>query len=314
MAMPEKSGYIQRRRRNHQSRQLIYFFNDLDSEMVRKGTSVPTKVENLPSPQCSAMLLPNMGMSSNPLDPTPLRKMAGENAPTELSPTWSDAILGAEFWADALVYASYLYNRTYHTAIGKTPFEAWNGTQPDLGHIRTFGSSVTVKKPGRRPTKGDPHCYHGIFLRYTATRKNLVYYDINSKRTKTAAHKLMDEFHYGNPLAQRPKMAQHMIDIAADNQPKKHSYGVPITLDEFGDLIATPMHTAAAAAKLEALPADDTDPATITAIYEPNDGFQDSDILNVEMSLDIFGPSTTEIVAIDTRHPTLGFEFQSAQP
>jgi hypothetical protein len=82
------------------------------------------------------------------------------------------ASLSAEFWADALVYAAYLYNRTHHTAISKTPFEASNGTQPNLSHIRKFRSSVTVKKPGRHPTKGDPHCYHGIFLRYTAMRKN----------------------------------------------------------------------------------------------------------------------------------------------
>jgi hypothetical protein len=223
------------------------------------------------------------------------------------------ASLGAEFWADALVYAGYLYNRTYHRAIGKTPYETWNGTKPDLGHIRTFGSSVTVKKPGHRPTKGDPHCYHGIFLRYTATRKNLVYYDINTKRTKTAAHKIMDEFHYGKPLAKRPKMAQHLIDVAADDPVKKQSYGVPITIDEFGDLIAIPMDNAAAAATLEALPADDMDIATITAVYEPDDGFKDSEILNIEMSLDIFGPSTTETVDINMRHPTMGFEFHSPQ-
>jgi hypothetical protein len=198
------------------------------------------------------------------------------------------ASLGAEFWADGVVYAAYIYNRTYHNATGKTPFEAWNGIRPDLSHIRTFRSSVTVKKPGHRPTKGDPHCYHGIFLRYTATQKNLVYFDINSKRTKTAAHKIMDKFHYGNPIDQRPKMAQHLIDVAADDPQKKHSYGVPITLDDFGDLITTPTHTAAAAAKLEALPADNIDKATITAIYEPEDGFKDSDILNVEMSLETF--------------------------
>jgi hypothetical protein len=86
------------------------------------------------------------------------------------------ANLSVEFWADALVYAAYLYNRTYHEAIGKTPYEKWTTLKPEMKHIRTFGSSVTVRKPGRRPTKGDPHCYHhGIFLRFTATTKNLVY-------------------------------------------------------------------------------------------------------------------------------------------
>ena len=112
--------------------------------------------------------------------------------------------LGSEFWADALVHAAYLYNHTYHTSIGKTPHEAWTGSTPDLRHIRTFSSSVTVRKPGRRPMKNDPHCYHGIFLRFTSTTKNIIYYDINSKRTKTATHKALDEFHYGNPPETRP--------------------------------------------------------------------------------------------------------------
>ena len=31
----------------------------------------------------------------------------------------------------------------------------------------------------------------------------------------------------------------------------------------------------------------------------------------MEMSLDIFGPSTTEEITMDARHPTLGFEFHS---
>jgi hypothetical protein len=221
------------------------------------------------------------------------------------------ASLGIEFWADALVYATYLYNRTYHASIGKTPFKAWTGTMPDLSHIRTFGSSVTVKKPGRRPTKGDPHCYHGVFLRYTATTKNLVYYDINSKRTKTAAHKTMDEFHYGNPMDQRPKMAQHIIDIASDDPNKKHVYGVPMSLNEFGHLVTETRQPAAAAAKLDATTLDDVNPAIITALYEPDEAFQDSDVLNIEMSLDIFGPSTTESMTLDLRHPSLGFEFQS---
>ncbi len=66
------------------------------------------------------------------------------------------ASLCAEFWADALVQAVYLYNRTYHRSIGTTPHEAWTGSIPDLRHIRTFGSSVTVQKPAHRPSQNDP--------------------------------------------------------------------------------------------------------------------------------------------------------------
>jgi hypothetical protein len=239
------------------------------------------------------------------------------------------ASLGAEFWADALVHAAYLYNRTYHSSIRKTPHEAWTGKVPDLRHIRTFGSSVTVKKPGHRPTKNDPHCYHGIFLRFSSTTKNIIYYDINSKRTKTATHKRLDEFHYGNPPDSRPPMAKHLIELAADNHDKKQEYGRPIPLHEFHDVEHCTEPPAAAAATLEGLDNydeddyDDTydeddyddaaftdeDPATIHTIYEPANGYHDGDINNIEMSMDIFGPSTTETISMDCRHATLGLIF-----
>ena len=108
-------------------------------------------------------------------------------------------------------------------------------------------------------------------------------------------------------------MAQHLIGIAINDPAKKHEYGIPIALDEFHDLHMELLYPAATAARLKALPADGTDPARITAIYEPEDGFKDSDILNIEMLLDIFGLSTMEAVAINTPHPTLVFEFHLPQ-
>jgi hypothetical protein len=123
----------------------------------------------------------------------------------------------------------------------------------------------------------------------------------------------MDKFHYENPIDQQPMMAQHLIDITVDDPSKKHKYGIPMALDEFKDLLANLTCTAAAAAKLEVLPTNHTKPATITAIYEPEDGFKDRDILNIEMSLDIFGPSAMESIHIDTQHPTLGFEIHSTK-
>jgi hypothetical protein len=78
--------------------------------------------------------------------------------------------LGAEFWADAIVYyAADLYNRTYHATIGKMPYEAWNGIQPGLSQIQTFGSLVTVQKPGHHPTKSDPHCYLSTMVLFLDT-------------------------------------------------------------------------------------------------------------------------------------------------
>ena len=49
--------------------------------------------------------------------------------------------LGSEYWSYALRHAVYLKNRLPHTALKyKTPFEAINGTKPDLSKLRVFGA------------------------------------------------------------------------------------------------------------------------------------------------------------------------------
>ena len=72
--------------------------------------------------------------------------------------------LGVEFWADALIHVSWLYNQTYHSAVKKTSFEAYTGCVPVLDSLITFGSNITAKKPGERPTTFHPWSYDGIFL------------------------------------------------------------------------------------------------------------------------------------------------------
>ena len=58
------------------------------------------------------------------------------------------ARLGVEFWADALIHATWLYNQTYHSAVQMTPFEAYTGRVPVLDNLITFGSKITANEPG----------------------------------------------------------------------------------------------------------------------------------------------------------------------
>ena len=83
------------------------------------------------------------------------------------------ARLGTEFWVDALLHATWLYNRQYHSAIEKTPYEAFTGKRPIVESLLTWGCKVTAKKPGTRPTTITPHAYDGIFLGYMNTMLNL---------------------------------------------------------------------------------------------------------------------------------------------
>jgi transposase InsO family protein len=44
-----------------------------------------------------------------------------------------------KFWAEAVRHAVYLLNRLPSKAMGdRTPYEAWNGRRPHLGHLRIF--------------------------------------------------------------------------------------------------------------------------------------------------------------------------------
>ena len=87
------------------------------------------------------------------------------------------ASLPVTFWADALVYANYLNNRLYNLGTQKIPYTSWTGNRAQVQHLRAFGSHVSVKRSGNRPTKTDPHYYNGRFLRFGATDRNIVYFD-----------------------------------------------------------------------------------------------------------------------------------------
>ena len=53
--------------------------------------------------------------------------------------------LPPQYWSAALVHAVHLKNRLWHSALDVSPFEAWNGSQPDLSHLRVFGSLLSAK-------------------------------------------------------------------------------------------------------------------------------------------------------------------------
>ena len=117
------------------------------------------------------------------------------------------------FWANALVYATYVNNRLYHAGIQDIPYTVWTGRRANLQHLRAFGAHVTVRRSGPRPTKTDPrHYFDGRFLRFTATTRNIVYFDTVTKRDKTVRHCAIDEFHYGTARTHRPLGAQDLLD------------------------------------------------------------------------------------------------------
>ncbi len=130
--------------------------------------------------------------------------------------------LPATFWSSALLHAVYLQNRLVHSATNMTPYEGWYDRQPNLTHLKCFGSRVCVKETGTRRCKLDKHDFTGIFLGYTATDMNILYLDTTLGVVKDSHHAVFDEAWYLQDS--RPPAAQLLYDLGleADDFPTSH--------------------------------------------------------------------------------------------
>ena len=75
------------------------------------------------------------------------------------------------FWAEAAATANYTMNRVTSDATGQVPFERWDGTKPNLEHLRSFGCRVYVHNPRPR-NKMDDRGLKATFLGYALTDRN----------------------------------------------------------------------------------------------------------------------------------------------
>ena len=165
--------------------------------------------------------------------------------------TLTDAGLPDKFWSDALVHAVFIKNRLPHAAFQylSTPFTELTGTRPNLQQLKIFGTPIITRKPGKRRVKMDRHCYHGIFLRFAKTMKNIVYYDKQTKRVKTTTYAVFDEAHYSN--AKKPPGAQRLLSFTQQTQESIGQSDLTPTIK-----IANKQHTNSDASSLTIIPHD----------------------------------------------------------
>lgn len=89
-----------------------------------------------------------------------------------------DAKLEKKFWAEAAHTAVYLKNRSVSSSlVNKTPYEAWYGKKPDMGHIRLFGSLVMAHIPKERRLKWDKKAEQYILIGFSENVKGYRLYD-----------------------------------------------------------------------------------------------------------------------------------------
>lgn len=94
-----------------------------------------------------------------------------------------DTDLPKKFWAEAMGTATYLKNRSVSRVLdGKTPYEIWTGSKPNLSHLRIFGSRAMAHVPDEKRKKFDPKSKELIFVGYCDGTKGYRLYDPDTNR------------------------------------------------------------------------------------------------------------------------------------
>ena len=131
------------------------------------------------------------------------------------------AILGgaglpAKFWPYAFHHYLWLYNVTVHRDQSASPFELCTGQKPDLRLLRVFGCRVyALPARPRRPDKLTNDARVGIFLGFSKTMKNVLYFDTVTETVKTAQHVAFDESM--NDLTDKPPNARLLDGLHHDH-------------------------------------------------------------------------------------------------
>ncbi|KAK2993848.1 hypothetical protein RJ640_027325 [Escallonia rubra] len=102
--------------------------------------------------------------------------------------------LPKEFWAEAVVCAVYLSNRSPTRSVwNQTPQEAWSGYKPSVSHLKVFGSIAYVHVPDQQRKKLDDKSEKFIFIGYSQESKGYKLYNPVDKKMKVSRDVTFDE-------------------------------------------------------------------------------------------------------------------------
>ena len=82
-----------------------------------------------------------------------------------------DAKLEDNMWAEAVMTANYIRNRSPTSQNAKTPWELFFGRKPNVSGMKVFGATAYVHVPQSLRKKLDSHSQKGIFVGYEANSK-----------------------------------------------------------------------------------------------------------------------------------------------
>ena len=107
----------------------------------------------------------------------------------------NESRLPGSFWWDAVAAFTHVHNRSPSASIpaGKTPFELWSDSKPDVSHFRVFGctSYVHVKKDKRSQLAS--HTEKCVFIGYPSNYKAWLFWNPVTKKEVVSNSAEFDE-------------------------------------------------------------------------------------------------------------------------
>jgi len=98
------------------------------------------------------------------------------------------------FWGEAILYATYLKNRSPHRALnGKTPEEIFSGTKPNIAHLERFGAKCWVLQQDVNRNKLDPKSKPFIFTGFSGDSRAYRYFNPVTRQIQTSRNVIFSD-------------------------------------------------------------------------------------------------------------------------
>src|SRR6185312_8031625 len=104
-------------------------------------------------------------------------------------------------WGEAVLAATYLYNRTPHSALNnKTLYELKYNSKPNISNIRVWGSITYYKNKGSNIKKLEPKANKGILIGYSQNQYRIWDFNLNKPIWSRDVKILENQFEFNNNL------------------------------------------------------------------------------------------------------------------
>ena len=126
--------------------------------------------------------------------------------------------LAKKYWGDAILSATYLYNRTPNSTIEyKTPYELKYGYKPSIKNIKIWGSLAYKREPTELITKLDPRAKPFYIIGYDIGQYKLL--DPKTTKVVWARDVAIIEGSFWKPSSEYHDDSQFLIDFSDFNTP-----------------------------------------------------------------------------------------------